>query len=145
MKIKMNLNMRRAKFINTSVQNKTLILVFIAAVVPMAIVAICLYYLIFNMLAWQLGIPEIIAYNLVPVARKVNMIILVSLPVALFIIWFAALELSHRIAGPVYRLEKELDKRLEDKETGPIQLREKDELKILADKINKLIQKTKQG
>jgi hypothetical protein len=145
MKIKINLNMRRAKFINTSVQNKTLILVFIAAVVPMAIVAICLYYLIFNMLAWQLGIPEIIAYNLVPVARKVNMIILVSLPVALFIIWFAALELSHRIAGPVYRLEKELDKRLEDKETGPIQLREKDELKILADKINKLIQKTKQG
>ena len=137
--------MRKVKFINTPVQNKTLILVFIAAVVPMAIVSVCLYYIIFNMLAWQLGIPEIIAYNLVPVARKVNMIMLVSLPVALFIIWLAALELSHRIAGPVYRLEKELSDRLDGKKKGPIQLREKDELKTLADKINKLIEKSRQG
>ena len=140
----MNFNMRKIKFINTSIQNKTLILVFIAAVLPMAIVSVCLYYLIFNMLAWQLGIPEIIAYNLVPVARKVNLIMLISLPVALSIIWLAALELSHRIAGPVYRLEKELNDRLEGKKTGLIQLREKDELKILADKINKLIERSRQ-
>jgi len=145
MKIKINLNMRKAKFINTPIQNKTLILVFAAAVVPVAIVSLCLYYLIFNMLAWQLGIPEIIAYNLVPVARKVNMIMLISLPITLFVIWFAALELSHRIAGPVYRLEKELNDRLDDKKTGPIKLREKDELKTLADKINKLIERSRQA
>jgi signal transduction histidine kinase len=137
--------MRKAKFINTPVQNKTLILVFVAAVVPSAIVAVCLYYLIFNMIAWQLGIPEIIAYNLVPVARKVNIIMLVSLPVALFIIWFMALELSHRIAGPIYRLEKELDSRLNGKEINPIKLREGDELKALADKINSLIEKSRHG
>jgi methyl-accepting chemotaxis protein len=136
--------MRKAKFINTPVQNKTLILVFIAAVVPTAIVAVCLYYLIFNMLAWQLGIPEIIAYNLVPVARRVNIIMLVSLPIALFIIWLAALELSHRIAGPIFRLEKELDARITGNKSGPIKLRESDELKSLADKINKLMEKSRQ-
>jgi len=135
----MNLNKRKAKFIGTALQNKTLLLVFVAAVVPTAIIAVCLYYLIFNMLAWQLGIPEAVAYNLVPVARKVNLIILIALPVALFIIWFMALELSHRIAGPLYRLEKELNERIEGKKSGPIQLREKDELKALADKINRLI------
>jgi hypothetical protein len=145
MNLKIKFNMRKAKFINTPVQNKTLTLVFLAAVVPAAIVSVCLYYLIFNMLAWQLGIPEIIAYNLVPVARKVNIILLASLPVALFFIWFAALELSHRIAGPIYRLEKELTDRLEGKKTGPIQLREKDELKQLADKINNLMQRSKQA
>ena len=145
MNLKIKFNMRRAKFINTPVQNKTLTLVFLAAIVPVAIVSVCLYYLIFNMLAWQLGIPEIIAYNLVPVARKVNIILLVSLPVALFFIWFAALELSHRIAGPIYRLEKELTDRLEGKKTGPIQLREKDELKQLADKINSLMERSKQA
>ena len=123
----------------TALQNKTLILVFVAAVVPVTIIAICLYYLIFNMLAWQLGIPEAIAYNLVPVARKVNLIILIALPIALFVIWFMALELSHRIAGPLYRLEKELNDRIEGNKSGPIQLREKDELRALADKINKLI------
>jgi len=135
----MNLNKRKAKFIGTALQNKTLILVFFASVVPVTIIAICLYYLIFNMLAWQLGIPEAIAYNLVPVARKVNLIILIALPITLFVIWFMALELSHRIAGPLYRLEKELNERIEGNKSGPIQLREKDELKALADKINKLI------
>jgi nitrogen fixation/metabolism regulation signal transduction histidine kinase len=135
----MNLNKRKAKFIGTALQNKTLVLVFVAAVVPTAIIAACLYYLIFNMLAWQLGIPEAIAYNLVPVARKVNLIILIALPIALFVIWFMALELSHRIAGPLYRLEKELNDRIEGKKSGPIQLREKDELRVLADKINRLI------
>jgi methyl-accepting chemotaxis protein len=132
-------NMRKRKFLGTSVQNKTLILVFLAAVVPMTIVAACLYYLIFNMLAWQLGIPEAIAYNLIPVAKKVSAILLMSLPVVLIIIWIAALELSHRIAGPVYRIEKELDDIIGGKKKGPIRLREKDELKSLADKINRFI------
>jgi hypothetical protein len=140
MSAKTDLNMRRAKFINTSVQNKTLMLIFIAAFLPMAIVCMCLYYLIFNMLAWQMGIPEFIAYNLVPVARKVNMILLISLPIVLFIIWFMALELTHRIAGPIYRLERELDIRIEGREKGPIKLRQGDELTGLAEKINKLTQ-----
>jgi len=135
----MRLNKRKGKFIGTSLQNKALLLVFVAAVVPSAIIGACLYYMIFNMLAWQLGIPEAVAYNLIPVARKVNLIILIALPVTLFIIWLIALELSHRIAGPLYRLESELDERIEKKKSGPIQLREKDELKDLADKINKLI------
>ena len=132
-------NMRKRKFLGTSVQNKTLILVFLAAVVPMTIVAACLYYLIFNMLAWQLGIPEAIAYNLIPVAKRVSAILLMSLPVVLIIIWLTALELSHRISGPVYRIEKELDDIIDGKKKGPIRLREKDELKSLADKINRFI------
>jgi hypothetical protein len=143
MNLKKQVNMRRIKFLGTSIQNKTLILVFMAAVIPMAIVAICLYYLIFNLLAWQLGIPEVIAYNLIPVAKKVSSILLVSLPIVLIIIWFLALELSHRIAGPVYRLEKELDDRIEGEKQGLIHLRERDELKSLADKINRLIEKSK--
>jgi membrane-anchored glycerophosphoryl diester phosphodiesterase (GDPDase) len=140
MSLKKHINMRRIKFLGTPIQNKTLILVFAAAVIPMAIVAMCLYYMIFNMLAWQLGIPEVIAYNLIPVAKKVSTILLVALPVVLVVIWFVSLELSHRIAGPVFRLEKELDDRIEGKKTGPIQLREKDELKSLADKINRLVE-----
>ena len=135
----MKMNKRRKKFIDTLLQRKIMILVFFAAVVPAAIVAACLYYLIFNMMAWQLGIPEFVAYNLIPVARKVNLIILIALPISLFVIWFIALELSHRVAGPLYRLEKELDERISGEKKSPIILRAKDELKALADKINKLI------
>ena len=137
--MKPRLNKRKGKFVGTSLQSKTLMLVFAAAIVPTAIVATCLYYLIFNTLAWQLGIPEAVAYNLVPVARKVNLILLIALPITLFVIWFMALELSHNIAGPVNRLEKELDDIIKGQKKGPIVLREKDEFRNLADKINRLI------
>lgn len=134
-------NNRRRKYIGTKLQKKLLILVLAAAIIPTLIVSICLYYLIFNLMAWQLGIPETIAYNLIPVARKVNLIVIIALPITLWIIWLIALELSHRIAGPLYRLEKDLDERISAKKSGPIQVRKKDELRPLAEKIDKLLNK----
>ena len=125
----------------TPFQNKLLFLVFASAVIPSVIVTLCLYYLIFNTLAWQMVIPESIAYNLIPVLQRVNLILAIAIPISLLIIWFIALELSHRVAGPLYRLEKELDQRLSGTKHGDIRLREKDEFKSLAEKINKLISK----
>ena len=126
----------------TPIQKKLLILIFTSAVIPAGIAVAALYYLIFNLMAWQIGIPEAIAYNLIPVVRKVNLIIFITIPIALLLIWFLALELSHRIAGPLFRLEKELDERIAGKTAGgEIKLRKKDELKNLTDKINKLINK----
>ena len=132
---------KKFKFIGTSVQKKTLFLVFLAATMPAAIVGVCLYYLIFNLMAWQLGIPESVAYNLIPVAKKINTILMVALPIALVSIGMIALELSHRIAGPIYRLEKELDRIIAGEKIPQIKLRKKDELKPLVDKINKIISK----
>lgn len=132
-------NKRRGKYLGTFFQNKLLFLIFFSAVIPTTIVALCMYYLIFNMMAWQLIIPESLASNLMPVLKKVNIIIAISIPVILAIIWSVALVVSHRIAGPVYRIEKELDEHIAGKKIGPIKLRQKDELKSLAEKINKLI------
>lgn len=135
----MTKNKRKKKFTGTSLQKKILILVLASAVIPAGITATCLYYLIFNMLAWQLGIPEAIAYNLIPVLKKINLIILTAMPAIFLIIWIIALELSHRIAGPLSRIERELDSRISGESSGPIKLRKKDEFSLLADKINKLM------
>lgn len=132
---------RKRKFVGSPLQKRVLALVFIAAVIPATVVAACLYYLIFEMLAEQLGIPEIIAFNLLPVLSRVNAVIMIALPVILGLILLWALEVSHRIAGPVMRLEKELDDHINGVQTGPIVLREKDELRSIADKINQLVQK----
>ena len=115
----------------------------IAAVVPAAVVATCLYYLIFNIFASEVVIPEFIAYTLIPVSEQVNLILLICLPVALAIIWFMVLTFSHRVSGPLYRLERELDERLKSKKQGPIRLRKGDEAAIhsLVAKINKMIAK----
>lgn len=132
-------NKRKQRYIKNSFQKKVMILVFAATLIPAGVVALCLYYLIFNLMAWQLGIPESVIYNLMPVAHKVITIVGIVIPVLILVIWEIALELSHRIAGPVYRLEKELDERLHSGSKEPIRLRKKDELKSLADKINKIL------
>jgi len=134
----MSQNKRKKKYVGTSLQKKILTLVFVSAVIPAGIVGISLYYLIFNLIAYQMVFPEAIASNLFPVAQQIKLIILIALPICLVIIWRIALGLSNRIAGPVYRLEKELDMRISGKKTGPIFVREKDEIKSLADKINKI-------
>lgn len=132
-------NKRKTRFIKGSFQKQLLIFIVLAAVIPALVVGACLYFIIFNLLAYQIGIPETIAYNLLPVLRQVNLIILVVFPVLLAIIWFVALVLSHRIAGPLYRIEKELDARISGRKQGPIVLRKKDELKSLVEKINRLL------
>ncbi|MBN2120022.1 MAG: hypothetical protein JW734_03065 [Candidatus Omnitrophica bacterium] len=136
-------NRRTKKLLGTPLQKKILVLFFISAVTPAAIVAVCLYYLIFNLFAGQLAIPEFIAYNVIPVARRVNLIIVISLPIVLGVAWFFALKLSHRITGPLHRLEKELDSRISGKKEGSIHLRKEDEKSLvsLVEKINKLIAK----
>lgn len=123
----------------TPFERKMLILIFVSAVAPAAIVTVCLYYLIFNQIAWQIGIPEAIAYNVIPVAQKVSAIILISIPIMLVLIWFVALELSHTIAGPLDRLEKELEARISGEKKGHIKVRKRDELKTLVDKINRIL------
>lgn len=133
------MNRRKIKYLGTPIQKKLLFFICIAALIPAGIVAVCLYYLIFNLLAGQLAIPEAIAYTLLPVARRVNLIILVSLPTVLVVIWLMALEFSNRVAGPLYRIEKELDQRISGEKKGAIRLRSKDEMKDLVDKINKIL------
>lgn len=135
----MRSNQRRRKYLGTAFQNKILIMVLAAAIIPATIIAVCMYYLIFNMLALQMVFPETIAHNLIPVLGKVNLLIAIAVPIILVVIWIVALEVSHQAAGPIYRIDKELDERIAGTKHGPIKLRPNDEFKLLVEKINKLI------
>ena len=57
----------------------------------------------------------------------------------LFVITAVTVIFSHRIAGPVYRIERTLDNLVEGDEVECIRLRRGDELTGLAERINKLI------
>ena len=65
-----------------------------------------------------------------------------SLPVGLVIAAIVVI-LTHRIAGPLYRIERALDDLIEGKEIGPIRLRKNDELRRLSKRINALIPRLK--
>lgn len=134
-------NRRKSKFIKSPLQRKLLVFIFFSSVIPTTVAMLCLYYLIFTLLAQQIAIPEAIACNLMPVVWKVSLIFLVGLPVLLSLIWFIAVELSHRIIAPLFRVERELDAIIAGEKRGPIKVRQKDEFKSLVDKINKLVDK----
>ena len=61
-----------------------------------------------------------------------------SLPI-IFVLAAFIIIFSNRIAGPIYRLERTLDKLIKREDVEPIHLREKDEFKELISKINNII------
>jgi len=137
----LSLIFRRKKiFTNKRVQLKYLTLLIVSMVVPLLFTIGCLYYMIFTIMAEQLGIPESIAYNLFPVVKKINVILAIGLPpLFLLLIWWGTI-LSHRFAGPLQRLEKELHKVTHSGDySHRIILRKNDDVKPVADAINKLL------
>ncbi|MDP2928633.1 MAG: HAMP domain-containing protein [Candidatus Omnitrophota bacterium] len=137
----LSLLFRRKKILaNRRVQLKYLVLLIVSMAVPLLFTIGCLYYLIFTIMAEQLGIPESIAYNLFPVVKKINAVLAIGLPpLFLLLIWWGTV-LSHRIAGPLQRIEKELSKVTHSHDfSHRIHLRKSDDVRPVADAINKLL------
>jgi len=74
---------------------------------------------------WELVLPAILINNLV----------------IMIILTIFGIRYSHRIAGPVFRINSDIDKVLQGKTGIRIKLREKDRLQQVALKVNKLIQR----
>ena len=133
------LERRKRYLVKKGLQFRYLGLIFIAIILPTLLVVGCLYYLIFSLMAEQLGIPESIAYNLFPVFKKVNLILLLGIPIISVALLFWGLLISHRIAGPIYRLERELDRIAQGDFSLRLKIRRKDELGSIAEGINKVL------
>lgn len=132
--------MRKRFFTRRITQRRYLVLLLVSMLVPLVVVGGCLYYLIFMVMADQLGIPESIAINLFPVIQKINLVLLVAVPPVILVMVLWGVFLSHRFVGPLDRLEDELDRMAEDSDySRRITLRKNDDLKPIADRINKLL------
>ena len=137
-------NNKRKKFIFANkLHRRIMLIVFLSAIVPTIITGGCLYYLIFNITARQIGFPEAIFTILMPALRQVNIILLFVLPISITLIWFWAMVISHRMVGPLDRLTREIDDRITGTKTGRIRVRAKDAMSELSNKINLLLDKTK--
>jgi len=111
-------------------------------IVPLVVSVGCLYYLIFNMMERQLGIPEYIFYNLLPVVKKINLILLCVVPPLFILLIFWGIILSHRFAGPLERLERELKKVVEEGHYKlRIRVRKGDDLRPITEVLNRILDK----
>lgn len=132
---------RKKWWVKHPVQARFMAVVFAAMLAPVLIVGGGLYYLVFRLLAEQMAFPEAIAANLVPVLRQVNLWLFLTLPVILATVGWAAVIMTHRFAGPIERLQKELDHAMHGKLHGKIKVRHNDVLRGIVDRINLLLEK----
>ena len=86
-------------------------------------------------------VPEAIAYNLLPAAKKVLFILAFAVPLSILVILLIAHNITHKIVGPFDRIVRELGERIENRKKGHIHIRVKDKFKPLVDKINQLLDK----
>ncbi|MGH7197471.1 MAG: hypothetical protein ACREH5_01860 [Candidatus Omnitrophota bacterium] len=133
------MKMRTKWMIRHPIQTKYLLIVILAMVAPTVVVGLCFYFVVFHLLAMQMAFPEAIMANLVPVIERVNWLLAISLPILAAIILWIALAISHRFAGPVERLESDLDRVLAGNYEHRIETRKKDDLNGIVNRINALL------
>lgn len=130
---------RRKKFFANALHREIFTLIALASLLPAITVMILLYYLIFSVTANQIAIPEAIAYNIIPAAQKVTIILLSVAPALIITILIIAYKITHKIIGPFNRIIQELDEHLEGKKEGGITIRKPDKFSPLVERINKLL------
>ena len=131
-------------FMRHPVQAKYLLLVLVAMLAPILLFGFCFYTLVFDLLAKQLVFPEAIFSNLEPVIDRINNLLIVALPALILVILWCALVISHRFAGPIERLENDLDQILAGDAHHKVRLRKNDDLKGVAGRINVLTRRMAQ-
>lgn len=134
--------LRKKYIIGEPMQLKYLMVLLLSMLIPLLFVGGCLYFLIFNIMAEQLGIPEYIAYNLFPVIKKIDLILVLGFPPLVILLLLWGVILSHRIAGPIKRLKAELDNIAKSGDyTKRLKVRKYDDLKELVASINNVLGK----
>ena len=132
----------RSRFITGNpFQFKYFALILLSTILPLLVVMGCLYYLVFQIMAEQLAIPESIAYNLIPVVKRINFLLIVGMPPIIILLFIWGAILTHRLIGPLARLEKDLKKISSGAYSARLKIRKDDDLRPLADAINKVIDK----
>lgn len=133
--------MRQARSLITSspLQRKYLGVIALSMLLPTVIMLGCLYHLIFYLMANEMVFPEAIASTLIPVIDRVNWALLITMPLGgLFLLWLG-LVVSHRFAGPIERIDRELDRILAGDRNHRIRVRKGDDWEAIVVKINRLI------
>ena len=138
------LDNRKKTFFANKMHRAIFFFVLAATLIPAIIVTVLLYYLIFQITAQEIGMPDVIAQHIMPAAQKVLIILFIAIPVAVVILLFFAYRITHQIIGPFDRIVRELDECLAGTKHGHIIIRKSDKFWPLVHKINELLDKLAQ-
>ncbi len=132
---------RRIKIVDKKLQYQFLLTV-VASGASIYLISALQLRLLSSKILEILGIVDIRSDIALNIIRNVNVsgtILLGLSSLTLIITWIAALYLSHRIAGPVYHINRVLDERLAGNKEIRIHTRKNDFFSDLVKKINALL------
>ena len=135
--------MKRFRFWYTwnPIQVKYIILVLASMFLPLGTAWICVQFLYKWFVIGIASLPPDQFDQAIKALDIVKYIWAIGIICSFFILMASTLYISHRLIGPISRLEKGLDRVLEGDTSVDLQVREKDDLKNLADRIVKLVLK----
>ncbi len=134
--------MRNIFRIKSKLQRRYLRLIEASLLIPTIVIGGCFYYLVFFLIADEIAIPEFIAIILYPALERINMVLIIAMPILLALLWGLGMLMSHRMAGPIERLNSELDDIVKSGDyKRRIQVRKDDDLRQFVENIDKILAK----
>ena len=118
-----------------------MIIIILSMIIPTVFVGGCLYYLILNVLADHIALPDIIARDLVPVINRINIILMIGLPMLFVCMLTWAVVLSFKFVAPLERLEEDIKKIDEGDYSVRLEINKDHDLSPIAGIINGLVDK----
>jgi len=115
------------------------VIIVFAMLIPTLFVGGCLYYFILTVMAEQLALPDVIARNLLPVIERINLVLIVGLPIVFAVMLTWAIVLSYKFVAPLERLEEDLEKIDEGDYSVRLEVSQDHELSPIANVINDLV------
>ncbi|MBU4304644.1 MAG: HAMP domain-containing protein [Candidatus Omnitrophica bacterium] len=129
---------RKNLLIQRKLQFKYMAFVLAAILITSAVIVLSVYLAHWSLLRARL--PEIQAKAIIDeVSRTLNTLLLFEIPLAVFIAVIASIIVSHKVAGPVYHLQKVAREVARGDLTRSVHLRRDDELKNLSEAFNSVI------
>lgn len=140
-------NRRKVFLINPRLQYSFLGFSLLMSLISIAVFYLATLYLFWNFeqTGYSVGIPEgHIFFRFIADQRSLmNTILLVAAPIITFTTCYLGIKLSHRVAGPIYRMTKHLEQLSESGEVREVKFREKDYFLELENEFNKFIRNNK--
>ncbi|MBU1862466.1 MAG: hypothetical protein KKH94_02240 [Candidatus Omnitrophica bacterium] len=141
----MKKKLRSQYIVQPKLQYKLMFLVLLSIMIPALLTFICLFALIRSIILDAQINNEMVYTTLFFLSRKIYIILTAGFffIAALLLFWTSLF--FHRIVGPLYRLENEIDKCLKGTRIRKITFRKHDKYKSLAHKINALVEKVQKS
>ena len=132
---------RKQYIVNPPAQFKLMFLILISIIIPTLLTFMTLFFLIQSILIDAKLNNETVYTALLFLSHKIYLVLVLGfILVTVLLLSWSSLFL-HRIVGPLYRLEKEIEKVIQGEKIKRIRFRKNDSFAGLADKINTLVEK----